>query len=342
MPNVINPVDLGYELPLNSITYVVYGIEGETVLYNNDQTIPDELIQYFECLETGCTDQLACNYDPEANAGNPEEECNYPDECGECEGEETGPGAIYDCGCDPLPFPDACDCEGNSPIDLFQCDCEGTPDLDQDGICDDIDDCVGYIDECGVCNGPGAIYDCGCFDIADGDCDCLGNVLDACGICGGTGTDVDGDGICDDVDPCIGVYDNCGVCNGDNSTCSGCMDPEADNYDPTAWFDDGSCIYCQTNIWIPNTVTPNNDGINDVWRIVTDYPDCWRTWETRIYNRWGQLVWYSEDITEPWIVNVQGGQYYASDGVYVYLVRGVTWELTDFVWDKTGHITVFR
>ena len=31
--------------------------------------------------------------------------------------------------------------------------CEG--DGDGDGICDDVDDCVGVVDECGVCNGPG-------------------------------------------------------------------------------------------------------------------------------------------------------------------------------------------
>ncbi|MBT5148248.1 MAG: hypothetical protein HOM41_06765, partial [Flavobacteriales bacterium] len=31
--------------------------------------------------------------------------------------------------------------------------CEG--DGDDDGICDSEDDCVGVLDECGVCNGPG-------------------------------------------------------------------------------------------------------------------------------------------------------------------------------------------
>ena len=25
---------------------------------------------------------------------------------------------------------------------------------------------------------------------------------------------MDADGICDDVDPCVGAYDECGVCNG--------------------------------------------------------------------------------------------------------------------------------
>ena len=36
------------------------------------------------------------------------------------------------------------------------------PDTDADGVCDDIDECVGEYDECGVCNGLGAVYECGC------------------------------------------------------------------------------------------------------------------------------------------------------------------------------------
>ena len=38
------------------------------------------------------------------------------------------------------------------------------PDLDSDGLCDEIDECVGEYDECGVCNGPGAVYECGCYE----------------------------------------------------------------------------------------------------------------------------------------------------------------------------------
>ena len=55
-------------------------------------------------------------------------------------------------------------------------------------------------DECGVCGGDG---------IADGACDCDGNVLDECGECGGEGI---AEGACD----CDGnVLDECGVCGGD-------------------------------------------------------------------------------------------------------------------------------
>ena len=37
----------------------------------------------------------------------------------------------------------------------------------QDGVCDDVDECIGAFDICGVCNGPGAIYECGCPGIPD-------------------------------------------------------------------------------------------------------------------------------------------------------------------------------
>ncbi|MBM71612.1 MAG: hypothetical protein CL847_02375, partial [Crocinitomicaceae bacterium] len=96
--------------------------------------------------------------------------------------------------------------------------------------------CVGSFDECGVCNGPGAIYECGCADIPEGDCDCDGNVLDALGVCGGDcAADADSDGVCDDVDDCVDLDGtNCGI--------GGCMDPENPAYDPTATYEDGSCL----------------------------------------------------------------------------------------------------
>ena len=175
----------------------------------------------------GCTAEAACNYDPAAtdNDGS----CAQNDECGVCGGSGIADGAcdcdgnILDecgvCGGDGIPAGD-CDCNGNQLDALGVCGGSCTDDADADGICDDADDCVGSLDACGVCNGPGEIYACGCSDIPAGDCDCDGNVLDACGVCGGSGVDADADGICDDVDPCVGQLDECGVCNGDGSSCA--------------------------------------------------------------------------------------------------------------------------
>ena len=106
-------------------------------------------------------------------------------------------------------------------------------DADEDGICDDVDECVGELDECGLCNGPGSTLECGCTDIPEGDCDCEGNQVDASGICGGDcAADEDADGICDDEDDCVGMIDECGICNGPGAIyacgCEGIPDGECD------------------------------------------------------------------------------------------------------------------
>ena len=148
------------------------------------------------------------------------------------------------------------------------CNGVGCPvDLDEDGICDDVDPCVGSLDACGVCNGPGAVYDCGCAGIPPGDCDCQGNQLDVLGICGGgCAADADGDGVCDDVDPCVGAEDAIGVCNGscqsdtngngicDDEDVAGCTYADALNYASSATMDDGSCV------WEASTCAEDVDG----------------------------------------------------------------------------------
>ena len=173
------------------------------------------------------------------------------DACGVC----NGPGEIYECGCSDIPEGD-CDCDGNvldecgvcggDGIPAGDCDCDGNQldaigvcggfcqeDVNENGICDVEEECLGFVDACGICNGPGAIYECGCSDIPEGDCDCDGNQLDVVGECGGDcTTDEDGDGICDDVDPCVGELDACGVCNGPGEIYEcGCADIPEGNCD---------------------------------------------------------------------------------------------------------------
>ena len=180
----------------------------------------------------GCTDQTACNYESESTVLDPSA-CIYEDACGICD----GPGAVYDCGCADIPEGD-CDCDGNQLDALNVCGGTCLEDADGDGICDDDgnDDCIGVVDECGICNGPGAVYDCGCAGIAPDACDCQGTPdVDQDGICDNIdpcigSDDSDGDGICDDVDDCDGTYDACGVCNGPGPVYDcGCSDiPEGD------------------------------------------------------------------------------------------------------------------
>ena len=167
---------------------------------------------------------------------------NVIDECGVCGGDGIPAG---DCDCDGNVI-DECGVCGGDGIPAGDCDCDGNV-LDECGVCggDGIPagdcDCDGNVlDECGVCGGDG---------IPAGDCDCDGSILDECGVCGGDGIpagDCDCDGnVMDCNDVCGGdaELDECGECNGDNSSCSGCTNPGALNYDPTAIIDDGTCEY---------------------------------------------------------------------------------------------------
>ena len=47
--------------------------------------------------------------------------------------------------------------------------------------------------------------------------------------------------------------DECGVENGDNSSCTGCTDSSASNYDSGATIDDGSCDLAINTHFIPDT-----------------------------------------------------------------------------------------
>jgi gliding motility-associated-like protein len=56
---------------------------------------------------------------------------------------------------------------------------------------------------------------------------------------------------------------------------------------------------CSDCLIIPEAISVNDDGINDVWRIgnMDLYPDA----EVIIYNRWGQELWRSErGYPTPW------------------------------------------
>ncbi|MBT6164092.1 MAG: PKD domain-containing protein [Crocinitomicaceae bacterium] len=70
--------------------------------------------------------------------------------------------------------------------------------------------------------------------------------------------------------------------------------------------------------YAPNSFTPNNDGVNDVWIPValgiTYY-------NLQIFNRWGELIWTTIDSNEPWLGNSQSGAYYVPDGLYHYQVK---------------------
>jgi len=89
--------------------------------------------------------------------------------------------------------------------------------------------------------------------------------------------------------------------------------------------------------YIPNAITPNRDGLNDVFNVVgLGYADMYNL---KIYNRWGELLFESNKISEGWDGRFMGE--YVQNGVYIYLVtfRDIGSKKRIF---KNGNVTLLR
>lgn len=84
---------------------------------------------------------------------------------------------------------------------------------------------------------------------------------------------------------------------------------------------------------IPNTFTPNGDGINDVWTIkyLEDYPEC----RVTVFNRYGQPVFESTGYTKPWDGSYKGKS--LPFGTYYYII-----EPGNGIKPYTGYITLIK
>lgn len=89
--------------------------------------------------------------------------------------------------------------------------------------------------------------------------------------------------------------------------------------------------------YIPNTFTPNNNGLNDEFYPIGLHVD---TYEMQIYDRWGNLVFRTTDLEEHWKGNVKGSKEIAQEDVYVYIIN-----VKDLVGERhqyIGHITIVK
>ncbi len=91
----------------------------------------------------------------------------------------------------------------------------------------------------------------------------------------------------------------------------------------------------EPNIFVPNTFTPNGDGENDqVWvrgSLITSM-------EFVIYNRWGEEVFATNDLSQGWDGTYKGDL--AEPAVYVYYLRARCAEGEEYF--KKGNVTLLR
>ncbi|NQU68542.1 MAG: T9SS type A sorting domain-containing protein [Candidatus Marinimicrobia bacterium] len=201
----------------------------------------------------------------------PNGDCCQPenlDSCGVCDGSNLNMDCNGDCFGSAV-IDDCFYCVDGNSGDVFNfmmddCDvCGGNNEaMDCTNTCfgDAVEDCLGVCEgtafpDCNdECNGPAQIDDCGAC--AGGNTELIPNAdMDCAGVCFGDAIE-DCSGTCngvfvyDDYEGCCAPdsIDECGQCFGGNQMCSGCMDPEACNYDPDAWVPDISdCEYPPEN-----------------------------------------------------------------------------------------------
>ncbi|MFH1319207.1 MAG: PKD domain-containing protein, partial [Bacteroidota bacterium] len=96
-------------------------------------------------------------------------------------------------------------------------------------------------------------------------------------------------------------------------------------------------VNAEFRVWIPNTFSPNSDGINDIFTLkgigIKEF-------EMFIFNRWGQQIFETSDLSIPWDGTVGGGTLIAQQDVYVYMIN-----ITDIFGEEheyIGHVTLIR
>ncbi len=70
------------------------------------------------------------------------------------------------------------------------------------------------------------------------------------------------------------------------------------------------------NLFYPRAFTPNGDNLNDVFNLFGQFID---EFELSIFNRWGELMYTTTEITEGWDGTFKGNQ--MPEGTYTFIVR---------------------
>lgn len=98
-------------------------------------------------------------------------------------------------------------------------------------------------------------------------------------------------------------------------------------------------ILKDATFYAPSAFTPNNDSYNDVFQVYGIDLEKGK-FEMMIFNRWGEMVFHSEDYNYGWNGSMYGNKEACPDGTYVWKIRytdGLGRYQTAY-----GHVTLIR
>ncbi|MGL4598835.1 MAG: kelch repeat-containing protein [Bacteroidia bacterium] len=90
-------------------------------------------------------------------------------------------------------------------------------------------------------------------------------------------------------------------------------------------------------LYLPNTFTPNLNGLNDIF---LPKGDGVTSYQLRIFNRWGELIFETDDLNTGWDGTYQGRV--AQEDVYVYVITYTVFCEREREFQKVGHLNLIR
>jgi gliding motility-associated-like protein len=105
-----------------------------------------------------------------------------------------------------------------------------------------------------------------------------------------------------------------------------------------------SCVYklqvidIPHDLWLPDAFTPNGDGRNDLFHVITDNPNV-LVINLSVFDRWGQRVFTSNMNNDGWDGTVHGTP--AEVGTYYWMIRYKILG-SETVYFKKGDVIVIR
>ncbi|HTF04561.1 MAG TPA: gliding motility-associated C-terminal domain-containing protein, partial [Bacteroidia bacterium] len=99
------------------------------------------------------------------------------------------------------------------------------------------------------------------------------------------------------------------------------------------------CIDPDVIIYVPNTFTPDENGLNDVFIPVSQgiNPDKYEFW---IFDRWGNMIFYTDDLDEGWDGKVLGSNEICQIDTYVWKIK--CQDILDKRHDLIGIVNLIR
>jgi gliding motility-associated-like protein len=93
------------------------------------------------------------------------------------------------------------------------------------------------------------------------------------------------------------------------------------------------------NVYIPNTFTPDDDGLNDTFKPVFSPEGVdFTKYQMEIYDRWGQRLYSTTNHEMGWDGKVKGEL--VKEGSYVYRIKFA--DMMGQVFDKLGNVVLLR